>query len=304
MVGKLVLVPHLASAVASISAHVLDAPGWLPLQGTVTSGELNYCSKIEDDTNYIGNDLRYENRSNHWFPATVSTCCASCRNSKSDPGAPAECVCWVWGYNNNADCRKDNFKEDEGCCWLKRADANGGVCQEGRSDSKAQMSGHFTEGKAHDGGLPDHASSGWAVVTIIMGFAFVGTAYSRVSPGFAQNLKSLVADGVTFTISSVRGQGEYVPIKREATQHVDDHTGGSGANNRNAVSASSGASSGQATALHAAAAIGETRVTDSARGVSIIALCVNLGLRLEFEARKRERLAARSWFQLIGMRIR
>ena len=90
-----------------------------------------------------------------------------------------------------------------------------------------------------------------------MGFAFVGSAYSRASPGFGQNLKSLVADGVTFTLLSVRGQADYAPIKTQAAaaQHVNEQTGGSKASNRNAVSTFSGAI-GRATALHGAAATG------------------------------------------------
>jgi hypothetical protein len=55
-----------------------------------TDGELNYCSDIQKDTDYQGAaiDFRYDNFSNHWYPATVSTCCASCRNSRTDPHSP------------------------------------------------------------------------------------------------------------------------------------------------------------------------------------------------------------------------
>ena len=223
--------------------------------------ELNYCAKIEENTNYMGNDIRYENRSNHWFPATISTCCASCRNSKSDPGSPAACVCWVWGYNNNKDCQENNFKEDEGCCWLKRADDNGGACEAGRIESSSQISGRFIEGEPHEGGLPDRASSGWTVVTIVMGFVFVSTAYSRVSPSFGQNLKSLVADGVTFTIGVARGRGDYTPIEKDPflTEKAGSHAKASGS--KGALQKPSAMRGGRATALHEAAAIGKTSMS-------------------------------------------
>ena len=219
----------------------------------LASGEPNYCSKIEENTNYAGNDIRYENKSNHWFPATIGTCCASCRNSKSDPGATDECVCWVWGYNNNQDCRKGSFKDGEGCCWLKRADAQGGACQAGRSDSASQMSGHYTEGEPHEGGLPDQDSGGWTVVTIIMGFTFVGAAYNRVSPGFGRNLKSLVIDGVTFTMSPAYSpQSDYTPIKSEPSSSYTPDT------DTRTTGPNTAFVRGRATPLHAAAATGAT----------------------------------------------
>ena len=241
MLPQLLLVTAVASGASSADSLQRSA-----------SAEPNYCSKIEESTNYVGNDIRYQNKSNHWFPATISTCCASCRNSKSDPGATAECVCWVWGYNNNQDCQKGNFKDDEGCCWLKHADAQGGACQAGgRADSASQISGHYIEGEPHEGGLPDQDSGGWAVVTIIMGFAFVGAAYNRVSPGFGRNLISLVVDGVTFTMSPADSpRSDYAPIKSEpsSSRNPDTNTGATGPNTAFVP--------GRATALHAAAATG------------------------------------------------
>ena len=47
-------------------AALLAAPG---ANGTaLQSGELNYCAKIEEETNYVGQDIKYDNGSNHWFP--------------------------------------------------------------------------------------------------------------------------------------------------------------------------------------------------------------------------------------------
>lgn len=234
------------------------------LKSTVATGEVNYCSEIEEDSNYQGNDIRYENRTNHWFPATISTCCASCRNSKSDPGAPAACVCWVWGYNNNKDCHKGNFNEDEGCCWLKQADSSGRACDKaGRSESASQMSGHFVEGEPHEGGIPDR-SSGWGVVAIIMGFVFVGTASARVSPSFGRNLKSLVVDGVTFTTSIALGRrGDYAPIKRDVRSEAKINGQAEAIITKDPPAGRSVVPSvtGEATALHAAAAIGKMRTT-------------------------------------------
>lgn len=43
-------------------------------------GEVNFCGKIEENMNLYGMVIKSANRSNHWFPATISTCCASCRN--------------------------------------------------------------------------------------------------------------------------------------------------------------------------------------------------------------------------------
>ena len=47
-------------------AAPLAVPG---ANGTaLQSGELNYCAKIEEETNYVGQDIKYDNGSNHWFP--------------------------------------------------------------------------------------------------------------------------------------------------------------------------------------------------------------------------------------------
>ena len=260
----------------TVGAH----DGWLELIGSpplgAASGELNYCSKIEEDTNYKGQDIRYANRSNHWFPATISTCCASCRNSlQLDPTRQAACVCWVFGHNNNGDCQESNFKEGEGCCWLKQMDKDGGACKTDRVSSSSQVSGFFIEGEPHEGGLPSH-ESGWAIVVMIMGFAFVGGAYSRVSPGFGRNLKGLVADGIAFTTGVATGAspaaarragrgGGYEPVEKEAeavgAEEAAADGGGAGRGSGKAGAAVGGGggarAAGERTALHAAAAIGE-----------------------------------------------
>ena len=84
------------------------------------------------------------------------------------------CACWVWGYNNNPDCKKDKFKDDsEGCCWLKRRDDDGGLCakEASKTHASAQTFGFFGE-LPHDGGLPDDGSTGWAVVFGLLGIIF------------------------------------------------------------------------------------------------------------------------------------
>ena len=266
-------------------AALLAAPG---ANGTaLQSGELNYCAKIEEETNYVGQDIKYDNGSNHWFPvrpphlqmsrgalitrrppwqATISTCCASCRNSGSDPGSPTMCACWVWGYNNNPDCKKDKFKDDsEGCCWLKRRDDDGGLCakEASKTHASAQTFGFFGE-LPHDGGLPDDGSTGWAVVFGLLGIIFAVSAYSRVSPAFARNIFSLAADGVQFTLSGGRGRGGddggggYSSIAGASEAPTAAAREPAGRDKRAAFADSRGRGGGERTALHAAAAVGDT----------------------------------------------
>ena len=227
--------------------------------------EVNFCSKIEENTGFSGMDIRYANKTNHWFPATISTCCASCRASLL-LGAPSECACWVWGYNNNKDCQEGDFKDGEGCCWLKRASEDGTKCTAGKSKSKSQNLGFFLEGLPQDTELPGSGPSGWFIVVVICTFLFGGTAYSRVSPGFGRNLTGLVHDGLAFSMSAAGythpmrpKRGDYSAVKSEATPGpaAAAAAGGVGPAVGAAASSSSSFATGQRTALHAAAAVGD-----------------------------------------------
>ena len=176
------------------------------------------------------------------------------------------CACWVWGYNNNPDCKKDKFKDDsEGCCWLKRRDDDGGLCakEASKTHASAQTFGLFGD-LPHEGGLPDDGSTGWAAVFGLLGIIFAVSAYSRVSPAFARNIFSLAADGVQFTLSGGRGRGGddggggYSSIAGASEAPTAAAREPAGRDKRAAFADSRGRGGGERTALHAAAAVGDT----------------------------------------------
>lgn len=102
---------------------------------------------------------------------------------------------------HSAECRHERFDEGEGCCWLKRADDQGGACKVGRKESTTTIAGHFSKA-LHEGGIPGQWELyvGWLAVFGIMALVFAAAMFSRVSPGTFDGLKGLVSDGVSFTL--------------------------------------------------------------------------------------------------------
>jgi len=91
--------------------------------GALNATGLTWCSKIEPQTNFYGDDIQYPHRSNHWRPATMDECCRICHDMR-DGGAPVNhpCQAWMWRQGTSgapdAACSQGG---DTGCCWLKRA---------------------------------------------------------------------------------------------------------------------------------------------------------------------------------------
>ena len=178
---------------------------------TLTGAEENYCSQVEEDKGFYGNDIRWANKTNHWFPATIATCCASCHNQlELVPGGPA-CMAWTWGYNNNKDCNRQDFKEGEGCCWPKSkavSNAAGGPFPH-PTDSKGQVSGRCSE--LHSGGIPSESflNTAWALVIacFAVGVIYLGGGLylgrkrglkTHVHVVQLRNIFGLVVDGIAF----------------------------------------------------------------------------------------------------------
>lgn len=127
------------------------------------------------------------------------------------------CACWVFGHSE--ECRHERFEEGEGCCWLKRADDNGGKCKLGRIKSKNTIAGFFVN-ELHEGGLPGDEEYGWYLVCGILAVVFAGFSYSRAVAGttFGQTLKGLVGDGLAFTLRGGRSGRIKQPASPVASQ--------------------------------------------------------------------------------------
>jgi hypothetical protein len=189
---------------------LLHAPGPPGLPPRLADAETqNYCADVKEGQQWYGGDIKWQNKSNHWFPATISTCCASCHNQQQlVPGGPP-CVGWVWGHNNNADCQKSDHKEGEGCCWPKRQadDSN-------ERSSKTQTSGRCSDA-LHSGGIPTDSVSSWVLVAaclVVVALYAGGGVYIGKKRGLKthvhivqlRQLYGLVIDGCAFVRGGMR----------------------------------------------------------------------------------------------------
>lgn len=171
---------------------------------------------------------------------------------------------WVWGYGPNKDCNEGDFKAGEGCCWLKCPSDDGSKCTQDKRPSKTQSMG-FTVDTASDTALPGAGPSGWFIVITICMSLFAGSAYGRVSPGFGRNLTGLVHDGIVFWMSATGYSHPIRPVKRGDYSAVNSEAGpassaAAAAGGGGGVGPAAGAASsatGERTALHAAAAVGD-----------------------------------------------
>ena len=220
-----------------LAAVVVGLMASVPGTHSRHEGEKNFCDRVVEDTDYAGHEIVYDNGTDHWLPATIADCCATCHNSDQDDSMPKHCDCWTWGHMPSGVCAKEKFATEElGCCWMKW-DHEQGDCASGKVSKPGMFSGHVSK-EAHDGGIPsfDAFGPGWIVVMGLVGGSVLyfggGTLYARAtgSPwqhsAFWRQTWGLVVDGVSFSMGAVGrgggGGGGSVVAKDSAYSRIGD----------------------------------------------------------------------------------